>query len=1395
MSSIVIRPRNLLVPGVMVIEPALGKSRMTGPLNSPRAYQLRDIVKTPGRNTMMVRFQNRPLVVPNELIVRVDCGWNGVTFGPHPADNRDKWAMGIGCENLPLDSAGKPIYSIDDDDDPETPNVPIPIDNSQPPWAVAPFTDWPHIPLEARPFYRNGYWMELLGSEWVPNSVFVEGHCYEPGTLVDCSPEINDYLIAARDELGEFTASVGAGMYYAKSGSIRVPEGCTFRGAGMRLTCFMMADRADQDPWNTGFRHLLETGAGKNIIPTFDEIPGTDPPTWDDGHAGSPSHKLNVEWMNDVFRNVRGTTIEDIGLYCNRGHQVYRTGGPGMAIGGGDTNFDPNTNAELAYKGFWLDPQPPPGTTPLDRPYDYWALGQQETGIVQQNGPIYVPSSLTLRRIMIAGAPAYGYSLAGWSPKRGVLVEDLLLRGADSDGVDFKNLSERNQSVRFNRCLHYHWSLGAQGTHLQPIVHMPAKQFFFTEHSTRFGVSRAALSTGLINDAPAYGEVCTFLGVGALNGIPLNRTYLAINFVTMDGVPCVEFEAIDMVPHPVTFEIVLPPVGSPPGTPNLPGIVHWTAHPLVEGQLVIFYTDQVNGIMPGIVAGQNYWARDVTVDTFKLAATKTWPGPVLGSAVIFSGKQQGNHQAYVGFEADATLNDAGPAMDIYMPHWQEGDVAFDLRGADIRCDECYAEGRIVGHGGFRVRGDKTMFPGAIPPHFNVLDSCAVRDVSEPYIVRTAAAARGGTAFGVQGDHVQLISPVFAGMGFGVGLAVGTLSKHVQITNPLFANCSYGLLLGAKHVNVVGGLMTSISEQVVSVHGGAGLKVKDLPANPFRALEIGKTDVNVNDPGHGQPNGATLEFHSTNDSGNGLIIERSNIPGGYIIRLIPIAGTDPVEYDPDNYLIWARRQNDYNITITVGATTMVTWPGKPDTAVEGADICLNNTAGKLPEVPPGWPGPGVSLLRDTIYKIGAFSGAETFELKTAANASINTTGAVGFGQVMASLVPAGGLAALPAFNLSTFGGDDEGVRAGLGGAPLVVYPSDPNNIASDVHITGMNVDNSAISNTNTIVMGIGVNTEGGDFGQVERISITDSHYVGSSKAPWRGYGTSITWGPGNTGGIPNFPLPDQPSDWKVFEEFSAVGLTLRDIQEFDSPDFRLECEGIRQDSGASVSIVLSPSANNCINTRSHAGELIRTGDNTSATTLFLSLASGFTYALSLEITSFNQKQRSWFTFNGGVENGAPNASGVGGFFEARAKFFMRGAAGASLDTLKVTTAQGVVVDLLAAPVLWDATDANPANKMANDVATAVNAVVGFTPPGTGPTVAGKPYFAARNEATVAIVSRRPMLFGEVDVVSYTATGLTVVPFPTLTIEEQAFNGLRIGLSSPLTAGTIRVLRRG
>jgi hypothetical protein len=217
---------------------------------------IRDIIQTPGGTTCSVRLQHVPAVAPTQLVVRVDAGWHGATWGQHPAES----------EVITVD--GTPTHV---------------------PWTCA---------AGANPFT-----IELLGTTWVDDSFFVEGHCYVPDTLVEASVILNDLMKWCRAAGGPTTVQFPPGMMYVRDTPIRVPEGCTARGGGMRVTGFFWADYAFQ-PTTATPTHVFESGS----LP----YPGT---------GGS------------LFGDVIGTTLEDFCVYGNRSRQRFNFGTHALAFG------------------------------------------------------------------------------------------------------------------------------------------------------------------------------------------------------------------------------------------------------------------------------------------------------------------------------------------------------------------------------------------------------------------------------------------------------------------------------------------------------------------------------------------------------------------------------------------------------------------------------------------------------------------------------------------------------------------------------------------------------------------------------------------------------------------------------------------------------------------------------------------------------------------------------------------------------------------------------------------------------------------------------------------------------------------------------------------------------
>lgn len=71
-------------------------------------------------------------------------------------------------------------------------------------------------------------------------------------------------------------------------------------------------------------------------------------------------------------------------------------------------------------------------------------------------------------------------------------------------------------------------------------------------------------------------------------------------------------------------------------------VITWTAHPLADGNEVVFTT---TGALPtGITAGTVYYASDITTDTFKIATS------IGGAAINLTGSQSGTHTATAPLE-------------------------------------------------------------------------------------------------------------------------------------------------------------------------------------------------------------------------------------------------------------------------------------------------------------------------------------------------------------------------------------------------------------------------------------------------------------------------------------------------------------------------------------------------------------------------------------------------------------------------------------------------------------------------------------------------------------------------------------------------------------------------
>ena len=253
-NGVEITPAGQSLPGCAVATSSTGYS-VTDPIVSTQAYMIRDIFQTPGGTTISLRLQNIPAVAPTELVVRVDAGWDGASWGQHPA------------ESAVITVDGEPTHV---------------------PWTCAPGA--------------NPFTIELLGSTWVDDSFFIEGHCYVPDTLIEASVILDALMDWCRAAGGPTSVQLPPGMMYVRDTGIRIPEGCTFAGHGMRVTGFFWADYVFQP-----------TPAPANVIQSGSmPYPGT---------GGSP------------FANVIGTTLTDFCVYGNRSRQRYNLGTHALAFG------------------------------------------------------------------------------------------------------------------------------------------------------------------------------------------------------------------------------------------------------------------------------------------------------------------------------------------------------------------------------------------------------------------------------------------------------------------------------------------------------------------------------------------------------------------------------------------------------------------------------------------------------------------------------------------------------------------------------------------------------------------------------------------------------------------------------------------------------------------------------------------------------------------------------------------------------------------------------------------------------------------------------------------------------------------------------------------------------
>lgn len=233
--------------------------RISAPLVSTQAYMIRAIIQTPGGTTCTIRLHEIPQITPTQLVVRVDCGWNGLTLGEHPATSA--------------------------------------------------ITGTTHIPWDVIPG-ANAFTFELVGSTWVADSFFMEGHCYVPGTIFDASAELDGLLQWCRQSGGATNVQLPAGLMYVRDAMLSVPDGCTLKGYGMRATGFFWADVV--------FRNPLVT---PNVI-----------------RSGRPA-------VEGRFANVIGMALEDFCCYANRSKQPLNAGYHAFKLGFDDaeSSFIPLT--------------------------------------------------------------------------------------------------------------------------------------------------------------------------------------------------------------------------------------------------------------------------------------------------------------------------------------------------------------------------------------------------------------------------------------------------------------------------------------------------------------------------------------------------------------------------------------------------------------------------------------------------------------------------------------------------------------------------------------------------------------------------------------------------------------------------------------------------------------------------------------------------------------------------------------------------------------------------------------------------------------------------------------------------------------------------------------------
>lgn len=205
-------------------------------------------------STFMVRTEWQPKITPASVVIRIE-GWDLTTNWAHPLDRA-----------------------------------------SALPWSLRPKT------------HEQFYWFEVLGSVYKP-AMFLEGHMYVPGTLIEGSTGWNAAMDYVRAN-GPCHLWAPAGIAYLSDDFVRLAEGVHIHGISRRMTGWALADRADQP---TQLNAVLASG----VIPS----------------GGGAA----------VRGQISETIIEDMGSWGNRAWQVFNAGQHAWRIGNETERQTPNS--------------------------------------------------------------------------------------------------------------------------------------------------------------------------------------------------------------------------------------------------------------------------------------------------------------------------------------------------------------------------------------------------------------------------------------------------------------------------------------------------------------------------------------------------------------------------------------------------------------------------------------------------------------------------------------------------------------------------------------------------------------------------------------------------------------------------------------------------------------------------------------------------------------------------------------------------------------------------------------------------------------------------------------------------------------------------------------------